>query len=113
MKHMRTGSKRSLFNILTSTRDAQAAMMTLRPGQSTSDKPENEHPRSEQWVFVVSGSGRAHVGRRSVRLRSGDLLLIEKRELHQISNVGRKSLVTLNLYAPPAYTSDGEPRKRR
>ena len=110
MKLIETGSKRSLFNILTSTRDAQAAMMTLRPGQSTSDEPENEHPRSEQWMFVVSGTGRAQVGRRSVHLRAGDLLLIEMRELHRITNEGRKQMVTLNLYAPPAYTSDGEPR---
>ena len=43
MKHIATGSKRSMFNVLHSTRNAQAAMMTLRPGQSTSDKPENEH----------------------------------------------------------------------
>jgi mannose-6-phosphate isomerase-like protein (cupin superfamily) len=60
-------------------------------------------------MFVLSGSGRAQVGRRSVRLRGGDLLLIEKRELHRITNKGRRSLVTLNVYAPPAYTSDGEP----
>jgi hypothetical protein len=38
---------------------AQAAMMTLRPGQSSSDEPVNEHPRCEQWLFVIAGAGRA------------------------------------------------------
>ena len=108
MKHIPTGSKRSLFNILHSTSNAQAAMMTLRPGQSTSDKPENEHPRCEQWLFVVSGAGRATVGRRSVNLKTHSLLLIEKGEPHRITNAGRKALVTLNLYAPPAYTKEGD-----
>ena len=115
MKHLKTGSKRNLFDVLASTRSAQAAMMTLRPGQSTGDRPENEHPASEQWLFVLSGTGRARVGRsakaaRSVPLRSHSLLLIEKGEAHRITNTGRRPLVTLNFYAPPAYTPDGEPR---
>src|SRR5205809_1110970 len=98
MQHIQTRSARGLFKVLTSTRSAQAAMMTLRPGQSSSDEPENEHPRAEQWLFVVAGTGRAIVGRRHVTLREGSLLLIEKGEPHQITNTGRKALVTFNVY---------------
>ena len=83
-------------------------MMTLRPGQSTSDEPENEHPRCEQWLFVLSGAGRAVVGERRVALKANSLLLIEKGEPHQIKNTGRTPLVTLNFYAPPAYTKAGD-----
>jgi mannose-6-phosphate isomerase-like protein (cupin superfamily) len=108
MKHFKTGSHRSFFKVLHATRSAQAAMMVLRPGQSTSDKPENEHPWAEQWLFVVSGSGGAKVGSRRETIRENSLLLIEKGEPHQVTNTGRKPLVTLNLYAPPAYTADGE-----
>src|SRR5687768_8506421 len=86
----------------------QAAMMVLRPGQSSSDRPENEHPGAEQWLYVVSGGGRAKVGRRSVKLAAGSLLLVEKYEAHQITNTGDESMVTLNFYAPPAYGGDGE-----
>src|SRR3954468_20027079 len=104
MQHVKTASHRSVFDVLTSTRSAQAAMMTLRPGQSSSDEPENEHPKAEQWLYVISGTGRAKVSRRTVPLKPGDLLLIEKSEPHQIANTGRKPMVTLNFYAPPAYT---------
>lgn len=97
-----------MFNILKSTRSAQAAMMTLPPGESTSDEPENEHPGAEQWLFVVKGTGRAIVGKQSAALKEGSLLLIEKGEAHQITNTGRRALVTLNLYCPPAYTSGGD-----
>jgi mannose-6-phosphate isomerase-like protein (cupin superfamily) len=110
MKHIKTGSKRAFFKVLTSTRSAQAAIMVLGPGQSTGE-PQNEHPHSEQWLFVVSGSGNALVNRRRVALRENSLLLIEKGEVHQVSNTGRRPLVTLNFYAPPAYTPDGELRK--
>ena len=115
MKHITAADKRKTFNILASTRDGQAAMMTLRPGQSSSDEPENEHPRCEQWLFVLSGSGRATVGSRNVAIRANSLLLIEKGEPHQITCTGRAALVTLNLYIPPAYDAGGEvkPSARR
>jgi mannose-6-phosphate isomerase-like protein (cupin superfamily) len=102
------GRRKSMFNVLASTSAAQAAMMTLKPGQSTSDEPENEHPRCEQWLFVVAGTGKAVVGKRRVALKANSLLLIERGEAHRITNTGRSPLVTLNLYVPPAYTKSGD-----
>src|SRR5688572_2479117 len=110
MRHLKTGTKRAMFTVLHATRNAEAAMMTLKPGQSTSDEPENEHPRCEQWLFVLSGAGRAVVGKRRVAITPNSLLLIEKGEPHQITNTGRTPLVTLNFYAPPAYTKSGDLR---
>src|SRR5215203_507220 len=50
---------------------------------------------------------RARVGRRSVKLKEGSLLLVEQNEEHQVENTGRKKpLVTLNFYVPPAYARD-------
>lgn len=108
MKLIATGSKRSVFDVLHSSGNAQAAMMTLRPGGASSDQAENEHPRCEQWLFVLSGSGRATVGKRSVELKANSLLLIEKGERHRILNTGRKMLITFNFYVPPAYTKRGD-----
>jgi mannose-6-phosphate isomerase-like protein (cupin superfamily) len=114
MKHIKTGTKRGEFNLLFNTRNLQAAMMTLRPGGVSDEEPGNEHPRSEQWLFVMSGSGEATIGQRGGRLRrvkinENSLLLIEKGEIHQIRNTGRAHLRTINFYAPPAYDQDGNP----
>ena len=110
MKHMKLSGQRSAFKVLAGTRSAQAALMTLGPGESTGE-PQNEHPESEQWLFVVSGTAKALVKRRRVTLRKNSLLLIEKGEIHQIENAGRAPLVTLNFYSPPAYTKRGELKK--
>ena len=111
MKHLSTASaKGKFFKVLHGTSDAQIAMMTLKPGQSTADEPVNEHPRCEQWMFILSGSGRAIVGKRRATLTANSLLLIEKGEAHRITNTGRSPMVTLNLYVPPAYTKSGELR---
>ena len=111
MRHTDTTRKRSFFTVLADGDSSQAAMMTLKPGQSTSDEgPVNEHPRCEQWVYVVSGAGRATVGKRRATLREGSLLLIGKGEPHQITNTAKAPLVTLNIYAPPAYAKSGDLR---
>jgi mannose-6-phosphate isomerase-like protein (cupin superfamily) len=114
MKHIKTGTKRRDFSMLVKTRNVQAATMTLRPGGVSDEVPSNEHPRSEQWLFVISGSGEAKIGKnrgglRRVKLSENSLLLIEKGELHQIRYTGRKHLRTINFYTPPAYDEDGEP----
>ncbi|HEY4059521.1 MAG TPA: cupin domain-containing protein [Kofleriaceae bacterium] len=85
--------------------------MILSPGAESSEDSSNEHAWSEQWLYVVSGRGTARVGKRSVKLAPGTLLLIEKREPHVIRAAARSRLVTFNVYVPPAYDSHGEPLK--
>lgn len=114
MKYEKTGTKRGKFDLIASSRDVQVAMMTLKPGAASDDEPSNEHSRSEQWLFVISGSGEGRIGKRRGRLRrikleANSLLLIEKGELHQIRNTGKKALRTINFYAPPAYDDEGKP----
>jgi mannose-6-phosphate isomerase-like protein (cupin superfamily) len=86
----------------------QAAEMTLAPGE-TEGGPDNRHRGSDQWLFVVSGSGEAVVGGKRVRLKVGTLVVIGRRQTHEIRNTGRTPLRTLNVYVPPAYTTAGDP----
>jgi len=90
------------FDVRVSTDDAQAAEMTLEPGTSTGG-PDNFHADSDQWLYVVSGSGRATVDGDDVRLETGDLVVVEAGETHEIENDGDVDLCTLNLYVPPDY----------
>ncbi len=106
MKHFKTGSQRGSFDVVTSTRLAQAAKMTLRAGAASDSHPSNEHPHSEQWLFVLSGTGEAIIHdrsgkRRRTKLQPNSLLVIERGERHQIKNTGRRQLATLNIYRPP------------
>ena len=84
-------------------------MMTIAPGESTSEGSRNEHAWAEQWLYVVSGTGEARSGKRKIALGVGTLLLVEKGEPHEIANTGSVPLVTLNIYTPPAYDDDGDP----
>ena len=90
------------FDVRLTTDDAQAAQMTLSPGQSTGGH-DNVHAESDQWCYVVSGAGRATVDGEDVRFDAGDLLVIEAGETHEIENDADEPLETLNLYVPLDY----------
>jgi mannose-6-phosphate isomerase-like protein (cupin superfamily) len=97
------------FRVVLGDLRSQAAQMTLAPGE-TEGGPDNRHRGADQWLFVVSGEGMAMVDGVRVELSEGTLVLIERGEVHEIRNTGEMSLRTLNVYVPPAYTSDGDER---
>lgn len=96
------------FRVAFDVRRAQAAEMVIAPGDSEGG-PDNRHRGADQWLFVVSGTGMATVEGRRVPLKAGTLLVIEKRERHEVRNTGRTLLKTLNFYYPPAFDADGDP----
>ena len=103
-KHLRFGEG---FRVAIGNRRSQAAEMVLSPGDSEGG-PDNRHRGADQWVYVISGTGTAVVGRKRHALRAGSLLLIERGETHEVRNTGAGPLRTVNVYVPPAYTDEGE-----
>lgn len=94
------------FRVLFGNARAQAAEMVIAPGDAEGSS-DNRHVRADQWLYVISGSGTAHINGKRVALRAGVLLLIEHGDRHEIKNTGRGPLRTLNYYSPPAYTKAG------
>ena len=90
------------FGVVLGTDHAQAATMTLAPGQTTGDA-ENVHAGGDQWLFVVSGQGEATVAGERVALEKHTLLVIQAGEPHEVRNTGDAPLETLNVYTPPEY----------
>jgi mannose-6-phosphate isomerase-like protein (cupin superfamily) len=99
MPRKQLGFRKSFTLALRNAR-AQAATMVIAPGNAEGG-PNNRHRGSDQWLYVLSGTGRATINGRGQGLRAGTLLLIERGSTHEIRNTGRISLKTLNLYVPP------------
>lgn len=92
------------FRVAIGNRRSQAAEMVIPPGDAEGD-PHNRHRGADQWLYVLSGTGRATVNGKRYPLRAGSLMLIERGDEHEIRNTGRGMLRTLNFYVPPAYDS--------
>src|SRR5919108_2612256 len=99
------------FRVALKNSRAQAATMVIAP-RDAEGGPDNRHRGSDQWLYVLSGRGRAIIDGRARALKAGTLLLIERGSTHEIRNTGRTPLKTLNLYVPPAYTVSGDPLPR-
>ena len=97
------------FRVAFNVRRAQAAEMVLAPGESEGNA-DNRHRGADQWLYVVAGIGVAVVEGKRVPLKAGTLLVIERRERHEVRNTGRGLLKTLNFYYPPAFARDGDPK---
>ena len=95
------------FRVVLGNQNSQAAEMVLPPGHAEGG-PQNRHRGADQWLYVVSGMGIATVNTKRYRLAEGSLILIERGDEHEIRNTGQELLRTLNVYVPPAYTSDGD-----
>jgi mannose-6-phosphate isomerase-like protein (cupin superfamily) len=102
MKHVITNEREAFFDVVAGTGRSQAAVMILDPGGSTGGA-DNRHPESDQWLFVVAGSGTATIEGREIDLEPGSLVLIEAGEAHEIACALDEPLRTINVYAPPAY----------
>ena len=98
------------FHVVLGNSRSQAAQMVLPPGDKEGDS-KNRHHGADQWLYVVSGTGRATVNGKRHALKASTLLLIERDDKHEILNTGRTNLCTLNFYVPPAYDRDGDPKK--
>lgn len=107
-KYLRFGKG---FHVAIDNGRAQTATMVIAPGDCEGG-PDNRHRGADQWLFVLSGKGTAIVNEKRFPLRAHSLMLIERGDRHEIRNTGRTSLVTLNVYVPPAYTTSGDERPR-
>ncbi len=94
------------FCVAFGNRRTQAAEMVIAPGDSEGD-PRTRHRGADQWHYVVSGTGYATINGKTIALRKGVLILIEREDRHEVKNTGQALLRTLNFYSPPAYTKAG------
>jgi mannose-6-phosphate isomerase-like protein (cupin superfamily) len=101
--HLQFGAE---FHVALGNARSQAATMVIAPGDSEGDA-DNHHRAADQWLYVVSGTGEAIVEGKHHPLRAGSLILIEHGEHHEIKNLGRIEMKTVNFYVPPAFSKDG------
>jgi mannose-6-phosphate isomerase-like protein (cupin superfamily) len=93
------------FQVLQTSAKSQVATMTHAPGKSSGPKG-NEHPKSEQVLFVVEGEVLAEVGDEKKTLRKGDTVIVPAGAAHRFVNHSESTVITLNIYAPPAYDEE-------
>ncbi len=95
-------ASRSGFSVLENGNELQTAVMVLEPGEE-SGPVGNDHPSSEQVLFVVEGKVEAVLDGRKFEMHAGDSTIVPRGAAHQFANRSNERAVTFNVYAPKAY----------
>ena len=95
----------SWFEVLQTTDKSQIAVMTLKPGASTGEKPES-HEESQQILLLIDGELIGELDGECKDVKAGDTLIIPPKVKHKFTNRGKKSAMTFNVYCPPEYPPD-------
>ena len=97
-EHLRFGKG---FHVTIGNARAQAAQMMLSPGENEGGA-DNRHRGTDQWLFVVSGSGLAIVNGKRHELRGGSLVLIEHGDTQRSATpAARSSRPSTSTSRPP------------
>lgn len=93
---------KSWFSLLQTGETSQTAVMSIGPGEESGPK-DNEHPQSEQVLYVIEGELHAEVGDRAFLMRAGDSTIVRREVPHRFTNRSPQPALTFNVYSPPAY----------
>lgn len=74
--------------------------------------PENEknlpfvvHEKTSEFIYVISGGGKAGVGNKYFNVAAGDCLLIQPGVKHRFVT-GKKTIIALSVFSPPMTFDD-------
>lgn len=90
---------RSLLDRTNAPVQAQSlAEATIAPGQATAA---HYHPRTEEFYYVLAGTGEMRVQEDVAQVGPGDAILIPAGAVHALRNTGSGDLKILCCCAPP------------
>jgi mannose-6-phosphate isomerase-like protein (cupin superfamily) len=93
---------RSGFGVLENGRSLQTAVMVLDSGEESGPLG-NEHPNSEQVLYLVAGLLEAEIDGKSFTMNAGDSVIVPNDAPHRFVNRSMDRAVSFNVYAPKAY----------
>ncbi len=95
------------FRILETTERSQTGLLTLSPGESSSEKP-SVHQDSDQTLVLLAGELGAEIGDEKFLLEDGDAVLVPAKTPHRFTNTGKSRATTFSVYARPAFPPNEE-----
>lgn len=96
------------FRLAVGNAHSQAAELVI-PLDGTEGGPTYRHHGSDQWLYIVEGTGTATVNGHRYPLKPGVIMLIEQGDTHELRSTGPTALKTLNVYVPPAFKDNETP----
>ena len=89
----------TLFRKVLFTADnMQLVLMAINEGEAIGTEI---HKKSDQFIRIEEGKGKATIGTRTFEIEDGDAFIIPRGTRHQVTNTGEGQLKLYAIYAPP------------
>lgn len=79
-------------------RDAFGCGMTIMPPGHVHEP--HQHELNEELIYVVAGTGEAEIGDQTLHISAGNIISLDRNELHRFVNTGKVELRLLWIYSP-------------
>ena len=73
-------------------------VIRVLPGETV--QPAHSHPKGEELIYIMSGTGQAWADGEIQPLRTGSAVLFEPGQVHMIRNVGDEEMKVVCFFAP-------------
>jgi|SRR5690625_602165 len=73
-------------------------VIRVLPGESV--KPAHSHPKSEELIYIINGSGKVMIEDEVGDVRAGSAILFEKGKIHMLKNTGDLEMKVICFFAP-------------
>jgi quercetin dioxygenase-like cupin family protein len=73
-------------------------VIRVQPGQTV--RPAHSHPRSEELIYILTGSGKVMIEGEVGEVRAGTAVLFEQGKVHMLRNTGSEEMKVACFFAP-------------
>lgn len=75
-----------------------ACVIRVLPGEEV--RPAHSHPKSEEIIYIMSGSGKVMIEGEVSAVQAGSLVLFEQGKVHMLKNTGSTEMKVICVFAP-------------
>lgn len=75
-----------------------ACVIRVMPGETV--RPAHAHPRSEELIYLLTGSGQVMIEGETGDVRAGSAVLFEQGKVHMLRNTGDVEMKVICFFAP-------------
>lgn len=73
-------------------------IIRVLPGESV--HPAHSHPKSEEMIYIVAGSGKVMIENEVAEVKTGTAVLFQEGKIHMLKNTGDIEMKVICFFAP-------------
>lgn len=79
-------------------KNLSVCVIRVLPGEAV--RPAHSHPKSEELIYIIGGSGKVMIDKEVGDVRAGSAILFEQGKIHMLKNTGDIEMKVICFFAP-------------